>query len=59
MLLDNGNWLRALKRDNVHVVTDPIREITATGVVTESGASTRPTSSSTAPASRRAASSRR
>ncbi len=38
ILFDNGNWIRALKRDNVHVVTDPIDEITETGVVTESGA---------------------
>jgi len=37
MLLDNGNWLLALKRPNVHVVTDPIREITPRGVKTESG----------------------
>jgi 4-hydroxyacetophenone monooxygenase len=37
MLLDNGNWLLTLKRDNVHVVTDPIREITPRGVVTENG----------------------
>ncbi len=38
ILFDNGNWIRALKRDNVQVVTDPIAEITETGVVTESGA---------------------
>jgi 4-hydroxyacetophenone monooxygenase len=38
MLLDNGNWLRTLKRDNVHLVTDPISEITAHGIRTESGA---------------------
>jgi 4-hydroxyacetophenone monooxygenase len=37
ILLDNGNWLRALKRDNVEVVTDPIDEITETGVITRSG----------------------
>jgi 4-hydroxyacetophenone monooxygenase len=37
MLLDNGNWLQALKRDNVQVVTDPIREITPRGLTTESG----------------------
>jgi 4-hydroxyacetophenone monooxygenase len=38
ILMDNGNWLRALKRDNVTVVTDPIVEITETGVLTRSGA---------------------
>jgi len=38
MLLDNGNWLLALKRDNVHVVTDSISEITPRGLKTESGA---------------------
>lgn len=37
ILFDNGNWIRALKRDNVHVVTDPIAEITETGVLTRSG----------------------
>ena len=37
MLLDNGNWLQSLKRDNVRVVTDPIREITPRGIRTESG----------------------
>ena len=38
ILLDNGNYLRALMRPNVELVTDPIREITETGVVTKSGA---------------------
>ncbi|MDZ7686332.1 MAG: hypothetical protein U5O39_16145 [Gammaproteobacteria bacterium] len=37
MLIDNGNWLSTLKRDNVHVVTDPIDEINAGGVKTQSG----------------------
>jgi 4-hydroxyacetophenone monooxygenase len=37
MLRDNGTWLRALKRPNVHLVTDRIREITASGLVTEAG----------------------
>lgn len=37
ILFDNGNWIRALQRDNVDVVTDPIAEITETGVVTKSG----------------------
>jgi len=37
MLVDDGTWLRALKRDNVTVTTDPIREITATGIVTKGG----------------------
>jgi 4-hydroxyacetophenone monooxygenase len=34
MLRDNGVWAGALKRDNVRLVTDPIREITPTAVVT-------------------------
>jgi 4-hydroxyacetophenone monooxygenase len=34
MLLDNGTWLRTLKRPNVHVVTDAITEITPNGVKT-------------------------
>jgi 4-hydroxyacetophenone monooxygenase len=38
MLLDNGNYLLALRRDNVRVITDPIGEITAHGVRTVSGA---------------------
>jgi 4-hydroxyacetophenone monooxygenase len=37
MLIDNGNWLRALTRDNVHVITDPIAAITPRGLQTASG----------------------
>lgn len=37
-LLDNGHWIRSLKRENVELVTDPITEITETGVVTKDGA---------------------
>ena len=37
ILFDNGNWIRALRRDNVEVVTDPIAEVTRTGIVTKSG----------------------
>jgi len=37
-LLDNGVWLKALQRDDVELITDPITEITPTGVVTKSGA---------------------
>jgi 4-hydroxyacetophenone monooxygenase len=37
MLRDNGIWARTLTRDNVQLVTDAIREITPTGVVTEDG----------------------
>lgn len=37
-LLDNGHWIRSLKRDNVSLITDPITEITETGVVTKDGA---------------------
>ena len=36
---DNGVWARTLKRDDVHLVTDPIAEITADGVRTADGAS--------------------
>jgi 4-hydroxyacetophenone monooxygenase len=36
-LLDNGAWINALKRDNVQVTTDPIGEITASGVTTKDG----------------------
>jgi 4-hydroxyacetophenone monooxygenase len=38
ILLDNGNYLKALMRPNVELVTEPIREITETGVVTSDGA---------------------
>jgi 4-hydroxyacetophenone monooxygenase len=34
MVLDNGIWAATLKRDNVHLVTDAIKEITPRGVVT-------------------------
>ena len=37
ILLDNGNYLRALMRPNVELVTDPIREITENGVTTSTG----------------------
>ena len=37
-LQDNGSWLTALKRDDVALVTDPIREIREGSVVCESGA---------------------
>ena len=37
MLVDNGHWFRALKRDNVELVTDPIARILPDGVLTESG----------------------
>jgi 4-hydroxyacetophenone monooxygenase len=37
MLLDNGIWAKTLKRDNVHLITDRIKEITPRGVVTEDG----------------------
>ena len=32
ILLDNGTWARTLKRDHVHLITDPIDEITTTGI---------------------------
>ncbi|MYB38155.1 MAG: NAD(P)/FAD-dependent oxidoreductase [Gammaproteobacteria bacterium] len=37
MLVDNGHWFRALKRDNVELVTDPIARIVPDGIETESG----------------------
>jgi 4-hydroxyacetophenone monooxygenase len=37
VLLDNGSWPEALKRDNVHLVTDGIEEITPDGVKTVDG----------------------
>ncbi len=37
MVVDDGNWLRALKRDNVQLTVDPIAEITPTGIACESG----------------------
>jgi 4-hydroxyacetophenone monooxygenase len=37
LILDNGIWAATLKRDNVHLVTDGIREITTTGVVAADG----------------------
>ena len=37
MLQDNGTWLSTLQRDNVELVTDGIREITAQGVRTDDG----------------------
>ncbi|KAA1379883.1 flavin-containing monooxygenase [Aeromicrobium fastidiosum] len=35
-LLDNG-WYKALRRDDVHVITDPVARITPRGVATVSG----------------------
>jgi 4-hydroxyacetophenone monooxygenase len=37
MLRDNGVWARALKRENVQLVTDKIVEITPRGIVTADG----------------------
>jgi 4-hydroxyacetophenone monooxygenase len=37
MILDNGIWADTLKRDNVHLVTEPIERITPQGVVTTDG----------------------
>ena len=37
LLRDNGVWASALTRDNVTLVTDEIREITPTGIVTLDG----------------------
>ena len=38
IILDNGAWASALKRDNVDLITVPIDRITPTGVVTVDGA---------------------
>ena len=37
LLRDNGIWARTLKRDNVQLITEPLREITAEGIVTADG----------------------
>lgn len=37
MLRDNGVWAGALKRDNVQLITDAIREITPLGLVMQDG----------------------
>ncbi len=37
ILLDDGSWPETLKRDNVDLITDGIREITRDGVVTKNG----------------------
>lgn len=37
ILLDDGTWLRTLKRENVNVYTDSIVEINETGLVTDTG----------------------
>jgi 4-hydroxyacetophenone monooxygenase len=37
MIRDNGVWARTLKRDDVQLITQGIREITPTGVVTADG----------------------
>jgi 4-hydroxyacetophenone monooxygenase len=37
LLRDNGVWARTLKRDNVQLITEAIREITPTGIVTADG----------------------
>jgi 4-hydroxyacetophenone monooxygenase len=37
LLRDNGVWARALKRDNVRLLTETIREITPKGIVTADG----------------------
>jgi 4-hydroxyacetophenone monooxygenase len=37
LLRDNGVWARSLKRDNVQLITEGIREITPNGIVTADG----------------------
>ncbi|HWF00714.1 MAG TPA: NAD(P)-binding domain-containing protein [Caulobacteraceae bacterium] len=36
-LVDNGVWVKALKRDNVDLITTPIAKIAAEGIVTRDG----------------------
>jgi len=36
-LIDDGKYLNSLKRENVHLLTDPIERITTTGIRTQSG----------------------
>jgi len=38
LLRDNGIWARTLKRENVQLISEAIREITPTGIVTTDGA---------------------
>lgn len=37
IVVDNGSWPRTLLRDNVRLITTPIREVTPRGVATEDG----------------------
>jgi 4-hydroxyacetophenone monooxygenase len=37
MLMDNGIWAHTLHRDNVDLVTDRIKAVTPTGIVTDNG----------------------
>lgn len=37
MVVDDGNWLRALQRENVRIEVDPIASITPTGISTAGG----------------------
>jgi len=37
-VIDDGVWARTLKRENVELCTEPIAEITPTGIVTDDGA---------------------
>jgi 4-hydroxyacetophenone monooxygenase len=39
MLMDNGSWFATLKRENVELVTEPVSEITASGLTTADGTS--------------------
>ncbi len=37
VLIDNGAWAEAMRREHVHLVTDPIDHITPAGIVTKNG----------------------
>jgi 4-hydroxyacetophenone monooxygenase len=58
VIRDDGTWPATLKRDDVELITEKIEEITPGACAPPTGWSTRSTSSSTAPASRRRGSSR-
>ena len=36
-LVDDGKWLTTLKKDNVHLLTDPIANVNAGGIATQDG----------------------
>ena len=51
ILMDDGSWLRCLRKDNVELERTGIKRITPDGVITVDGRFRRPTSSVTQPVS--------